>query len=335
MSDATVTEKNTVTLNDILPMGDIVTGVRRASGSSNPVVLTGAHPDKSEGTQALIYYGPLPASTDPSTGGFYVLTPVFQGQSVTTSTFYGPNTPLFNPSIGKSNIRAVGSYKYKQAADPKADHGMMYEGPLDGPGVWTVLDVPEDVAGGAVFSTIPHSTMGDLVVGNFDLSDDPGSASAFIYDLGAQTFTKLSLGPLTTAYGIWQNGGDGSKLYTIVGGFMGQGSGNIAFILDYDAATQKISNLATYNYTGDKRTITHFEGISAVPDGYALAATTVDGAAYAFVERTSSGFGEAQWTTVDYPSDIKRCTGNTVIDNQLMGIVIGPTGIQSYLATIS
>lgn len=332
MSDATLTEKTTITYNDILAPSDIVTGVRQASGDNNPVVLTGTHPVAGADPQALIYRGPLfPTSDD----GYAFLTPVFPGQTVTTSAFYGPNTPLFNPSIGEKNIRAVGSYKYAEAPKPQADHGMMYEGPLDGSGAWTVLDVPEKVAGGAVFSTIPHSTMGDLVVGNFDLSDDPGSASAFIYDLRVKTFTKLSLGPLTTAYGIWQNGGDGSDAYTIVGGYMGQGSGNIAFMLDYDAATQKISNLTTYNYNGEPKTITHFEGISAIPNGYALAATTEAGATYAVVERTSSGgFGAAKWTPVVYPGVESRCTGNTVIDNNLMGIVIAKSGVHSYLATI-
>lgn len=332
MSDATLTEKTTITYNDILAPGDFVTGVRQASGANNPVVLTGNHPDKNGALQALIYQGPLfPSSND----GYAFLTPVFAGQTVTTSTFYGPNTPLFNPGIGKNNIRAVGSYKYAEASDPQADHGMMYEGPLDGSGAWTVLDVPKDVAGGAVFSTIPHSTMGDLVVGNFDLSDDPGSASAFIYDLRTQKFTKLSLGPLTTAYGIWQNGGDGSEAYTIVGGYLGQGAINVGFMLDYDAATKAITNVTPYNYNGDPKTITHFEGISAIPNGYSLAATTEAGAAYAVVERSpKGGFGSAKWVPVLYPGATGPCTGNTVIDNNLMGIVASKGGVQAYLATI-
>jgi hypothetical protein len=333
MSDATLTEKTTITYNDILAPGDFVTGVRQVSGANNPVVLTGNHPDPTTGKpQALIYQGPLFPTSDE---GYAFLTPVFFGQTVTTSTFYGPNTPLFNPGMGKNNIRAVGSYKYAEASDPQADHGMMYEGALDGSGAWTALNVPKDVAGGVVFSTIPHSTMGDLVVGNYDLSDDPGSASAFVYDLRAKTFTKLSLGPLTTAYGIWQNDGDGSDAYTIVGGYLGQGAINVGFMLDYDAATKAISNLTTYNYNGDPKTITHFEGISAISEGYALAATTEAGAAYAVVERSpKGGFGAATWTPVQYPGFKDRCTGNTVIDNHLMGIVISKDGVQSYLATI-
>lgn len=332
MSDATLSDKTTITYNDILAPGDIVTGVRQASGPNNPVVLTGNHPVKGGDPQALIYKGPLFPSSD---DGYAFLTPVFAGQTVTTSTFYGPNTPLFNPSIGANNIRAVGSYKYAEASAPQADHGMMYEGPMDGSGVWTVLDVPEKVAGGAVFSTIPHSTMGDLVVGDFDLSDDPGSASAFVYDLRAKTFTKLSLGPLTTAYGVWQNGGEGSDAYTIVGGYLGQGAINVGFMLDYNAATKAITNLTTYNANGDPRTITHFEGITAFANGYALAATTEAGATFAVVERTAGGgFGAAKWAPVLYPG-ADRCTGNTVIDNNLMGIAIAKSGVQSYLATIA
>jgi hypothetical protein len=333
MSDATLTEKTSITYHDILAPNDFVTGVRQASGADNPVVLTGNHPDVKTGKpQALIYQGPLFPTLDE---GYACLTPAFSGQTVTTSTFYGPNTPLFNPGIGEKNIRAVGSYKYAEASNPQADHGMMYEGPLDGSGAWTILDVPKHVAGGAVFSTIPHSTMGDLVVGNYDLSDDPGSASAFVYDLRTKTFTKLSLGPLTTAYGIWQNDRDGSDAYTIVGGYLGQGAINVGFMLDYDAATQAISNLTTYNYNGDPKTITHFEGISAISKGYALAATTEAGAAYAVVERSpKGGFGAATWTPVLYPGAAGPCTGNTVIDNNLMGIVASKGAVQAYLATI-
>ena len=55
---------------------------------------------------------------------------------------------------------------------------MIYQGPIDGVGgTWTQIDVPSDganvvggiVIGTTVADTILHSTMGDLVVGNYDL----------------------------------------------------------------------------------------------------------------------------------------------------------------------
>ncbi|MDQ0458129.1 hypothetical protein [Rhizobium paknamense] len=321
-----------VNYGTILAAGDFVTGVRQDGGDGHPVVLTGNQPVEGGQPQALLYRGPLFPT---ASSGYAPLTPKFTGETVTTSTFYGPNTPLFNPGIGQGNVRAVGSYKYAEAPEPKADHGMMYEGPFDGTGTWTNLDVPEEIAGGAVSSTIPHSTMGDLVVGNFDLADKPGSASAFIYDMRSRNFIKLSLGPLTTAYGIWQNGGDGSHAYTIVGGYKGEEGLNLGFVLDYDCASQAISHVTTYSYDGKPGIVTHFEGISGIADGYSLAATTDAGAAYVIIKRSETGgFGKAHWVPVAYPGSTGVSTGNTVIDNKLMGIMTTSAGVQAYLATI-
>ena len=63
--------------------------------------------------------------------------------------------------------------------------------------------------------TIAHSTMGDLVVGNYDLNPTVrrglASGNAFIYNMARQRWTLLRLGgslsSKTTLYGIWQNGG--------------------------------------------------------------------------------------------------------------------------------
>ncbi|MGV1770906.1 hypothetical protein ACQZ6B_12095 [Agrobacterium vitis] len=323
-----------VTYETILSPNQFVTGVRQDAGDDHPVVLTGNYqPTKGAQQQALLYRGPL-FPTDSS--GLAYLTPVFSGQTVTTSTFYGPNTPLFNPGIGKGNVRAVGSYKYAEATDPTADHGMMYEGAFDGSGKWTALDIPKDVAGGTVFYTIAHSTMGDLVVGNYDLTEPHGSAAAFIYDIRTQSFFKLNLGPLTTAYGIWQNGGDGSNAYTIVGGYKGAAGINVGFVLDYDAAVKKTSNLTSYSYPGKPEIATHFEGISATTSGYCLAAMSNSGTAFVTIDRLSDGtFSEAKWTPVAYPTSQGPSTGNTVIDNSLMGIMTTDSGVQSYLATIT
>ena len=52
----------------------------------------------------------------------------------------------------------------------RVDHGVLYEGPPDDSGdYWKKIDMPDDVASGVVRNTIPHSTMGELIVGNYDL----------------------------------------------------------------------------------------------------------------------------------------------------------------------
>jgi hypothetical protein len=76
--------------------------------------------------------------------------------------------------------------------------------------------------------TIAHSTMGDLVVGNYDLNPGHGaSGNAFIYNMSTRLWTLLRLGGSlasgTTLYGIWQDGGPGSSNYTLAGGSFAHG----------------------------------------------------------------------------------------------------------------
>jgi hypothetical protein len=322
-----------VTYRDIFAPNCTVTGIRRDGGPGRPVVITGSY-QQSPGAapQALIYRGPL-YPTDSSR--YALLVPSFPGRTVTSSVFYGPNTPLFDPAIGAGHVRAVGSYKYAQGG--KRDHGMMYEGPWDGLGTWTSIDVPGRLVGGAVANTIAHSTMGDLVVGNYDIAGKPGSGNGFIYNLRTGTYTLLSIGKLATAYGIWQNGGSGSSSYTIAGGYKAGIALDVGFLLDYDSRTGHFSGLTEFKFDNDPGIITHFEGISGVPGGYTLAATGDYGAAFAVVARNPDGsFGAPKWVGIDYEASIGICTGNSVMDDNLIGIYQPHGGgVQSYLAIVS
>jgi len=76
------------------------------------------------------------------------------------------------------NVRLVGSYK--QTDTGQQDHGLLYEGPPDGTGSWQTIDFPS--VGETVLNTIAHSTMGGLVVGNFDT--DLATGRAFVYEIG-------------------------------------------------------------------------------------------------------------------------------------------------------
>ena len=89
-------------------------------------------------TVASVYQGTLKALPNSPASKWHIFQPEFAGQTVTSSTFYGPNTALFDPSLGAGNIRAVGSYQYSEAASgPTSDHGMIYQGSLNGQGTWT------------------------------------------------------------------------------------------------------------------------------------------------------------------------------------------------------
>lgn len=308
-----------------------VTGVRGWTGSD--VVLTG-NSVADGGTVAMLYAGPL-VPTDPA--AIHLVPPCFAGQEVTTSTFYGPDTFLFNPSLGEGNVRAVGSYQYSGSS--AYNHGMIYHGPPAGGGSWTQIDVPSSAVGGAsVWNTIPHSTMGDLVVGDFDLRDDPFSAGAFVYDIAGDSWTIIELEgcSLTTAYGIWQDGA-GSGRYTIVGGTRDGHGLNRGFVLAYDKASGTFSNLKLYSAMNHPGLLTHFEGITATPTGFHLAGMTATCALLAAIEVSSDGaFSDAAWTTYNYP-DSALTTGNTVYQDTLMGVFAasGVKGVQSYAATFS
>ena len=313
-----------------------ITGVRGDYLSN--VILTGNQIIAgTTNTQAILYRGPM---QDTELGQIYALTPQFNGQTVVSSTFYGPNTSVFNNDIALGEVRAVGSYVNNQSGETR-NHGILYEGRIDGVnGRWTQIDVPQSLAGGTVWNTIVHSTMGDLAVGNYDIYGQPLSANAFIYNIRTGQYTLFDQGfggtrQATTAYGIWQNG-DGSDSYTIVGGSKNDLGANQAYIANYNAKTNVFSNIKYYTFEGRPEFITHFEGITAVPGGFNLVATTDEGAAFASVTVNRDGsFSDAQWMLNNMVGS-QTTTGNSVFQNFVMGVymVDGVAGTNTYSTLI-
>jgi hypothetical protein len=329
----------TAEIQTIFPVNYGVTGVRQDSGGN--VVITGGTgvPSLVDGTPAFIYDGPLsdfPSSTTASSLHFF--DPTFPDQSVTGSQFYGPNTPLYDPQIGAGNIRAVGAYRYTGS---NYQNGMIYTGPLDGSGTYTELVAPGNGTG-AVGDTIPHSTMGDLVVGNFDYQDAEARGEGFIYNMSSQAFQTVAIGKFnTTVYGIWQNGGPSGTVYTIVGGTSGNGHGGKGFVEDFNSASGLFSNLRSYSFDNRPSIVTHFEGISAVPGGFAVAATELSrkdlGASFAYIPlRKNGSFGRAHWVAMKNEINGAPTTGDTVIDNDVMGIYpINNVDANSFISTVA
>ena len=321
-----------VDYQSILSPGNITTGVR--AGLDGTVFLTGLKTiEGSSDTKAYIYQGPL---NDTTAGTLHVLTPTFADQTVTTAAFYGPDTAIFTPGIGLGNVRAVGSYQYKENPAGVFNHGMIYEGPVSGiGGTWTEISVPSNgvnVVGGVtvpgtVANTILHSTQGNLVVGNYDISGPGGyllGANGFIYNIATGQYTLMNINGsydnLTSLYGIWQNG-VGSNTYTIAGGTKDGTGLNVAFLETYDAATGEFSNLTFYTgFNKPGAVLTHFENITAVPGGFNLVATTDSGPAFAAVKLNADGsFGDAVWTAIDLPGST-LLTGNIAYQNVVGGI---------------
>ncbi len=365
---------STGSISEILSAGDIVTGVR---GTTNgDVILTGSHATgDGANTLPFLYQGPLTSAAEDSS--FHALTPPFAG--FMTGTFYGPDTTTYNPdTIPAGQVRAVGSYR-TNPNNGVFNHGMIYLGPVSGGGTWTTIDVPADgsnTVGGVracpsdqpgcmVMDTIAHSTMGNLVVGNYDLNPGHGvSGNAFIYNMTTHQWTLLQLGgslsSQTTLYGIWQNGGPGSPNYTLAGGSAAHGSSpsgaQWAFLMNYNERTGRFGKPRFYSYGNTPALVTHFDGITAVPGRFNLVAiSSAQASSLAFIPATGSNwplFGRATWYPIDVAASplctappaasCSMVTGNTVYQNQVMGLYVqqqesdsGSVSVPgTYLATV-
>src|SRR5262249_35975367 len=276
-------------------------------------------------------------------------------------------THSFNPqAIPAGNVRAVGSYQLSSSSPGVRNRGMIYLGRVRGRGgSWTPIDVPahgQSTVGHVracprvrpecfVMDTIPHSTMGDLVVGNYDVNPGvPGgviSGNAFIYNITSHRWTLLRLGGSlsseTTLYGIWQDGGPASPVYTLAGASSAPGNQR-GLLTNYNEPPGVFGKPAYYSYGNAPALVTHFQGITAVPGGFNLVAgSSAETASLAFVpfRGPRRSFCSATW----YPIDVKTsslfpcnfASGDTVYKNRVMGLYIpaGSAADHTYLAIVS
>jgi len=178
--------------------------------------------------------------------------------------------------------------------------------------------------------------MGNLVVGNFNYQANANEAYGFIYNTSTLSYQVVSILGSTTLYGVWQNGGPTSSSYTIVGGFTAGVTGQ-GFMFNYNSTTGTLSDQAYFNYNNNASFVTHLEGISGVPGGFSLAATSsaAQGAAYAFVPLNADGsFGTASWAGIANTVNGAATTGNTVIGATVMGFYQQDGGPVSFQATV-
>jgi len=330
------------------------TGVRGAGGQD--VYVTGIYhpsptppPPCSVDSHGLLYTGPL--SGGGASGSWTQLDASFPGATVTGTALYGPDT------LPPSDVRLVGSYTACETGH--MNHGLLYQGPPDGSGSWQTIDFPISAAtpspspGEQVLNTIAHSTMGGLVVGNFDTNLLTGRA--FVYDIAGDQWTELPkpTGVISiTAYGIWYNGGTS---YTIAGGYAELGfSGNDqhGYLLNWDSSTHMVSDWTPYDFDNGPHTpveISHFDGITTDNQGgFYLTGTWLGGVPqhiggfFAHVRAMPHyAFGKAHWTDIEYPSsppglNVDSTTGNTVFENNVLGIFManGHMEFQGYLAAV-
>lgn len=315
-----------------------LTGIRGdGSAGTNHVFMTGVYtPAGSSNTQGLIYRGSITANTGTWTA---VNFPSDTGRTVTSTALYGPN------DLGGGQIRAVGSYKTVE--NGSADIGLIYEGAIDGSGIWKTLDAREGFDNPNIRFTIAHSNHGNYAVGNYDVNLDTGKA--FIYDITGDEWynflpSEIAGATSITAYGIWHNGGTS---YTIAGGFSIDPSPtglDQGYLVDWDSVTKGYSHFRAYNFGNHpvQSVISHFDGITGDGNGgYYLTGDYVgagaeDGLAFfAAVSREGDGhFGDAVWTQLNYPGS-SITSGNSVYETYAIGIYIMDGGVpQGYVAAV-
>ncbi len=289
----------------------LLTGIREVKNSKNKYYISGFYTCPN-GTcvQSFIYKGRLSGK-----GSWHVLNyPSSSGVTVTSTNLYGPNNGT------KSNIQVVGNYTTEET--DTSTIGCLYEGPLDGSGTWTTL-IPTSTQ--PVLNTIAHSTMGNLVVGNYDTQLDEGKA--FIYDIEThQYYDIIKPGAVSiTAYGIWHNGGSS---YTICGGYSNadtESGIDSGYLVDWNRKKHTFSNWRSYNYKNDPvmAVITHFDGITSDGHGgynltgdWASARNGIEGGFFCHVPKHNK---EAKWSPVSFPNQIGT-SGNSVAKKAVIGV---------------
>jgi hypothetical protein len=298
-----------------------ITGIRR---EEETLYITGwcVLPDTSPtpGTVSFLYTGDVRGTTGPCSNNKYnnLNFPSAPGKIVTSTNLYGPAV------LKHGNVRVVGNYFLQEQSGAI---GCMYEGPLDGSGIWTTLNPSTDS-----LDTIAHSTMGDLVVGNYNTSPIPIQGKAFIYDVKTKIYYEIIKpeAKSITAYGIWHNGGD---WYTICGGYsnLNPVSGlDTGYLVDWNNKTHTFYNWRdNYYYQNDNINSigTHFDGITTDGcGGYNLVGVAILAnpsetvAFFAHVNRHKNGeFSEATWEKIKFPGN-NTTTGNSVVDKTVIGV---------------
>lgn len=338
-----------------IPVGSTeITGVRGVTGSRD-VFLTGINMDNTtspDTNYGLLYRGPI---LIPNASSWYKIGPAVTvlRANAPADTSHGLN--FYGPNNGTSAGSVVVAGNYNLSSTGERAYGLLYQGPIDGSGLYTnILPASLVQAPGVVIATIAHSNMNGYVVGNYDTSLD-ASSHAFIMDMGntptdpsTYTYFDIPLSIVTggavsiTAYGIWYN--SNLNNYTIVGGYdkvTGDNGLSTGYLVDWDPVNG-FTNFASLFYNNDSTTskVSHIEGITTDnAGGYYLAVNWAQnvagypaGAAFVQVSRTSAGgFGTPVWTNFAFPGAAVT-SANTVFEKNVLGIYLDPAPTTPYLA---
>lgn len=220
-------------------------------------------------------------------------------------------------------------------------------------GKWTIIVPP---FGNSTLNTICHSTNGDLVVGNYDTTQNTNISKAFIYDIITGNYYDIIIPGKEvfsiSAYGIvkvasYYKKKEKSK-YVICGGYIEKiEEGSKAFMMDFNLKKKRFSNFRSFTFKGQS-VVTHFDGISYdekkekyyLTGDYANLPNTgrnsinLEGAFMATVNK----FGEVKWEELSsaslsfpYPSII---SGNSIAKDIVIGVYATDNYTYGYISYI-
>jgi hypothetical protein len=312
----------------------------------NQLLIVGTSEPGPNTGQGVIYFGDIRCYN----GTTYTLSvPLTSQTTAQYSSVYGPR---YDTSSGLFTI--VGSYTLLNDTNIYA---FLFRGTLSNLTNPSNYVLQMQYSSPAHIISFTHSTYGNFAVGN------SGSAAAqdtesWIYNITTQSYTTISFpgSKTTTTYGIVKNL-NGS--YTIVGGYSTSEQVSIkdiyinglvkpvqyAFAADYNEITNTFSNWSTIQYQNNYTT--HFEGISTTtnPNVYSISADVLGlnndtTGFFLTIERQQNGsFVPNNWVSINYGKSIRQkglTTSNSVIDNNIVGLFIGPNGSTSaFQATVN
>ena len=252
-------------------------------------------------------------------------------------------TSVYGPDyIGEGVYRLVGSYRKN---NDNSVYGFFYQG--------TLFDLQNSINYKTILTngnfTYIHSTMGDILVGNYDnveqyntygLPFGPVNGFLQIISNGKRVNIVYPGSISNTVYGIWYNG---DNSYTLCGGYSNDAVsitdvyknglprpiGN-AYIVNYDILTNSFSNWTSINYPNSTNVVTHFEGISSSSKNkYELAVDSINLlnnlniASYALLSTDYvHNFQVNYWTDLNYPLPGTVTSANSVANKIVVGTYV-------------
>lgn len=253
---------------------------------------------------------------------------VYKGYISGDGVFYNlnfPNAMTYLEGVrsnGETHIQTVGYYLKLGSSI-----GCLYQGPLDGSGMWTSISFPSSVG------SICHGVINNLVVGNY--SSETMMSGAFIYNIKSKTYYDV-VKPNTSSISVYGICGGECGIYTLCGQLTDASGKELGFIVDWNNRYHILYNWQTYSYDNDPVTTisTGFYGISIGCDtnyyslvGNWASATGISGF-FATIKRSkcSKHFKpKAKWENITYPGETAT-SSNTVSGNLVIGSYLSVNG---------